>query len=222
MKELKLYEVHLKVHKTKRHMGPYIHEDGVKNAKSLGQWSTMASIRYMMRSTWWSNQRKDLKLPSIAIGFFLKRRNTLSSGVIDKTLQFNYIIRAKVTYSIIPKNWDHKQICKKKLLSNQEQEQEQEVTLLQVSVYFIGRQLKGFYTYAQEDCDASNKHLVCKMKRRGSCSGRRDREKECVTLVIATIPSKRGKPPEDPLVFVKLNLTSTSITPLRRFTWLKT
>jgi len=33
------------------------------------------------------------------------------------------------------------------------------------------------------------------MKRRGSY---RDREKECVTHVIATIPSKRGKPPEDP------------------------
>jgi hypothetical protein len=61
-------------------------------------------------------------------------------------------------------------------------------------------------------------HMICKMKRRGSCSRGRDREKECVTLVIATIPSKRGRPPKDPLVFVKLNMTSTSNTPLRRFT----
>jgi hypothetical protein len=88
----------------------------------------------------------------------------------------------------------------------------------QVSVDSIGGQGKDFYTLAQEDHDALNKRTVCKMKRRGSCSGGRDREKECVTPVIATIPSKRGKPPKDPLVFVKLNMTSTSNTPLRHFT----
>jgi hypothetical protein len=76
---------------------------------------------------------------------------------------------------------------------------------------------KDFYTLAQEDHDALNKHMVCKIKRRGSCSGGRDRKKECVAPVITTIPSKRGKPPKVPLVFVKLNLTSTSNTPLRRF-----
>jgi hypothetical protein len=88
----------------------------------------------------------------------------------------------------------------------------------QVSVDSIGGQVKDFYTLALEDRDALNKHMVCKMQHRGPCSGARDREKECVTLVIATIPSKRGRPPKDPLVFVKLNLTSTMNTPLRRFT----
>ncbi len=71
---------------------------------------------------------------------------------------------------------------------------------------------------ALEDHDALNKHMVCKMKRRGSCSGARDREKECVTPIIASIPSKRGRPTKDPLVFVKLNMTSTSNAPLRCFT----
>jgi len=88
----------------------------------------------------------------------------------------------------------------------------------QVSVDFVGGQVKDFYTLALEDRDALNKHMVCKMKRRGSCSGGRDREKECVAPTIATIPSKRGRPPKDPLVLVKLNLTSISSTPLRRFT----
>ena len=83
----------------------------------------------------------------------------------------------------------------------------------QVSLDSIGGQVKDFYTLALEDRDALNKHMVCKMKRRGSCSGGRDREKECVAPTIATIPSKRGRPPKDPLVFVKLNLTSTSKTP---------
>jgi len=47
----------------------------------------------------------------------------------------------------------------------------------QVSVDSIGGQVKDFYTLALEDRDALNKHMVCKMKRRGSCSGARDREK---------------------------------------------
>jgi hypothetical protein len=75
---------------------------------------------------------------------------------------------------------------------------------------------------ALEDLDALSKHMDCKMKRRGSCCGGRDREKVCVTLVIATIPSKRGRPPKDPLVFVNTNMTSTSKTPLRHSTRLKT
>jgi hypothetical protein len=58
------------------------------------------------------------------------------------------------------------------------------------------------------------------MKSRGFCSGGRDREKECVTLVIATTPSKRGRPLKDPLVFVNTNPTSTSNTTLRCSTWL--
>jgi len=82
----------------------------------------------------------------------------------------------------------------------------------------IGDQVKDFYTLALEDRDALNKHMFCKVKHRGSCSGTRDREKECVTPIIVTIPSKRGRPPKDSLVFVKLILTSTSNTPLRRFT----
>ena len=88
----------------------------------------------------------------------------------------------------------------------------------QVSVDSIGGQVKDFYTLALEDRDALNKHMVCKMKRRGSCSGARDKEKECVTRVIATIPSKSERPPKDPLVFVKLNMTSSWNTPLRRYT----
>jgi len=88
----------------------------------------------------------------------------------------------------------------------------------QVSVDFVGGQVKDFYTLALEDRDALNKHMVCKMKRRGSWSGGRDREKECVAPAIATIPSKRGRPSKDPLVLVKLNLTSISSTPLRHFT----
>ena len=88
----------------------------------------------------------------------------------------------------------------------------------QVSLDSIGGQVKDFYTLALEDRDALNKHMVCKMKRRGSCSGARDREKECVTPIIASIPSKRGRPTKDPLVFVKLNMTSTSNAPLRCFT----
>jgi hypothetical protein len=74
---------------------------------------------------------------------------------------------------------------------------------------------------ALKDCDALNKHMDCKMKRKRSCSGGRDREKECVTLVIATTPSKRGRPPKDPLVFVNTNMASSSNTPLRRSTWFK-
>jgi hypothetical protein len=81
----------------------------------------------------------------------------------------------------------------------------------QVYVDSIGGQVKGFYTLALKDRDALIKHMVCKMKRRGSCSGGRDREKECVTPVTATIPSKRGRPPKDPLVFVKVNLTTSDI-----------
>jgi hypothetical protein len=46
----------------------------------------------------------------------------------------------------------------------------------------IGGQVKDFYTLALQDRDALNKHMVCKMKRRGSCTGGRDREKECVTV----------------------------------------
>jgi hypothetical protein len=88
----------------------------------------------------------------------------------------------------------------------------------QDSVDSIGGQVKDFYTLALEDRDAFNKHMVCKMNRRGSCSGGRDREKECVTPAIAIIPSKRGRLPKDPLVLVKLNLTSIASTPLRRFT----
>jgi hypothetical protein len=82
----------------------------------------------------------------------------------------------------------------------------------------VGGQVKVFNTFASEDYDALNKHMDCKMKLRGSCSRGRDREKECVTPVIATIPSKRGRPPKDPLVFVNTNLTSTLNTPLRRST----
>ena len=59
------------------------------------------------------------------------------------------------------------------------------------------------------------------MKRRGSCSGGRGREKECATPVIASTPSKRGRPPKDPLVFVNTIPTSTSNTPLRRSTRFK-
>ena len=66
-----------------------------------------------------------------------------------------------------------------------------------------------------------NKHMDCEMKRRGSCSGGRDREKEYVTPVIATTPSKRGRPRKDPLSFVNTNPTSTLNTPLRRSTRLK-
>lgn len=80
---------------------------------------------------------------------------------------------------------------------------------------------KDVYTLAPEDRDALNKHLDCEMKRRGSCSGGRDREKEYVTPIIATTPTKRGRPRKDPLVFVNTNPTSTLNTPLRRSTRLK-
>jgi hypothetical protein len=88
-------------------------------------------------------------------------------------------------------------------------------------VVFVYNQVKDVYTLALQDRDSLNKHTDCKMKRRGSCSGGRDREKKCVTLVIATTSSKRGRPPKDPLVFVKTNPTSTLNTPLRHYTWLK-
>jgi hypothetical protein len=51
----------------------------------------------------------------------------------------------------------------------------------QVSVDSIGGQVKGFYTLALKNRDALIKHMVCKMKRRGSCSGGRDREGMCYT-----------------------------------------
>jgi hypothetical protein len=44
----------------------------------------------------------------------------------------------------------------------------------QVFVDSIGDEVKDFYTLALVDHDALNKH---KTKRRGSCSGARDREK---------------------------------------------
>ena len=53
-------------------------------------------------------------------------------------------------------------------------------------------QVKDFYTLALEDRDALNKHMNCKMKRRCSCTGGRDRKKECVTPVIAISPLKKG------------------------------
>jgi hypothetical protein len=53
----------------------------------------------------------------------------------------------------------------------------------QVSLDSIGGQVKDFYTLALKDRDALNKDMVCKMKCKGSCSGGRDREKECVTPV---------------------------------------
>ena len=80
---------------------------------------------------------------------------------------------------------------------------------------FVVGQVKDFYTLAPEDRDALNKHMDCKMKSRGLCSGGRDREKECATTVIAIIPSQRGRPPKDPLIFVNTNLISISKTPLR-------
>jgi hypothetical protein len=55
----------------------------------------------------------------------------------------------------------------------------------QVFVDSTGGQVKDLYTLAQEDRDVLNKHMICKMKRR-------DREKECVTPVIATILPKEG------------------------------
>ena len=47
----------------------------------------------------------------------------------------------------------------------------------QVFVDSIGDEVKDFYTLALVNRDALNKHMVCKTKRRGSCSGARDREK---------------------------------------------
>jgi len=77
------------------------------------------------------------------------------------------------------------------------------------------------YTLVVEDHDALNKHIDCKMKPKGSCSGGRGREKECVTPGIIATPFKEWRPPKDPLVFVNTIPTSTSNTLLKRSTRLK-
>jgi hypothetical protein len=51
---------------------------------------------------------------------------------------------------------------------------------------------KDVCTLVVDDCDALNKHMDCEMKRRGSCSGGRGREKKCATPIIASTPSKEG------------------------------
>jgi len=51
------------------------------------------------------------------------------------------------------------------------------------------------YTLVVKDYDALNKHIDCEMKCRGSYSGSRGREKECVTFGIVAGLSKRGRPP---------------------------
>jgi len=65
-----------------------------------------------------------------------------------------------------------------------------------------------------KDCNAFNKHIDCEMKRRGSCSGGRGREKECITLRIVATP-KRERPSKDSLVFVNTIPSSTSNISLR-------
>jgi hypothetical protein len=73
------------------------------------------------------------------------------------------------------------------------------------------------YTLVVRDCDVIDKHMDCEMNRRGSCaSWGRGNEKEC-----ATTPSKRRRPLKGLLVFLITIPTSTSKTPLRRFTRLK-
>jgi hypothetical protein len=52
-------------------------------------------------------------------------------------------------------------------------------------------------------------------------SGGKDKRKEFVTPVSVTTPSKRGRPSEDPLVFVSTNPTSTLNIPLGCSTRLK-
>ena len=49
---------------------------------------------------------------------------------------------------------------------------------------------KNVFTLVVEDSDALDKHMDCKMKCGGSCSG--GREKEYATFVIVATTSKRG------------------------------
>lgn len=77
---------------------------------------------------------------------------------------------------------------------------------------------KDIYTL---DVGVLDKHMDCEIKRRGLCSEGRGRKNECATLVIAATPSKRGRPPKGPLVFVNTIPTSTSNTHLRCSTRIK-
>lgn len=74
---------------------------------------------------------------------------------------------------------------------------------------------KDVYTLVEEDRNALDKFVDCKMRRRVSCSQVRSRE-QCATFVIAIPPSKRRRPRKGIIVLANTTPTSTSSTPIRR------